>query len=136
MSQRTSVIVALSAAFVLVLIVGVVSRMSMLPDASDVATATAPSPVAEPQQPSEPDWAGRLEARESEYRARIDEANRRLRRQQAALDEARRQLEQPSPAPREMEHDESNDDDDDDDRDDDDAQQHRFAHADDRHDDD
>lgn len=139
MSQRASVIAALSAAFALVLIGGVVSRMSMPPEASEAVTIAPPSAAApQPTQPSEPDWAARLEARESEYRARIDEANRRLRLQQAALDEARRQLEQPSPAPREVERDHRDDDDHDhDDHDDDhDDEQHRFARAEDRHDDD
>lgn len=131
MSQRASVIVALSAGFALVLIGGVVSRASMLPEPGAATSASVPSPIAARPQPSDPDWAGRLEARESEYRARIDEANRRLRLQQEALDEARRQLEQPSPAPREREHEAS----DDDDRDFDDEQQRRFAHGGDRHDD-
>lgn len=90
MSRTALFITSLAAAFVLVLIGGVVSRMSTAPapviaqpagDASDPAA----EPTADP---------ARFEERERAYRARLDQANERLRAQQAALDEARRRLRQ------------------------------------------
>jgi hypothetical protein len=106
MSRTALSITSLAAAFVLVLIGGVVSWMSTSPAAPEPIIAqptVSPSgPAAEP--PMDPATA-RFEEREREYRARLDEANERLRAQQAALDEARRRLRQtpdvvpPRPSP-------------------------------------
>lgn len=90
-SRKTLLIASLAAAFVFVLLGGVMTKLSTpaAPAVSgpmNVVASGAPDPAV-------PDPAARADQREQVVRARLDEANRRLRAQQAALDEARRRLE-------------------------------------------
>lgn len=138
MSHRSLLITALLGAFALVLVGGVVSRFWSQPAPVDppvAAQAEAALPAAPAAEPTT-DFA----AREQAYRERIEEANRRLVRQQAALDEARRQLEQapPSVPVQQVEHEEEEHEDDDDDEEHEHARWARADHhdGDDDHDDD
>jgi len=109
MSQRNMLILALLASFALVLLGGVVSRLSSAPPeaaAAEPAVTVAPAPEAVASE-RERALLAQLEERDRQYRSMVDEANRRLREQQAALDEARRRAAAPivrvaDPAPRQV----------------------------------
>jgi hypothetical protein len=141
-SRKALLIASLAAAFVFVLLGGVVTKLST-PDAPPVPESTNAAAAPAPDL-AVPDPAARADQREAAVRARLDEANRRLIDQQAALDEARRRLEQttdpavPPRAPRlergEHEREEHRGGYDDDDDDDEDGREHagselRYAHA-------
>ncbi|CAG0961798.1 hypothetical protein ARNL5_00963 [Anaerolineae bacterium] len=96
MSRTSLLITSLAAAVALVLLGGLVSSLTLPSAEPAVAPDPSPSPEASAARPP-PDVAA-LEARERVYRERLAEANRRLREQQTALDEARRRLDAP-PAP-------------------------------------
>ncbi len=101
MSQRSMVLSAFVAAFVLVVIGGVVAtltepRRAELASAEPTATAR-PDEVPQRTDAVEPGAPGSpgeslLSEREAEYRRLIAEANRRLTEQQRALDAARRRV--------------------------------------------
>ncbi len=99
MSRLTPFVASLAAAASLVLVGGLVTHLSTSlgsepsPAASQGASTVGSEPA--PAASAATDQAesrSLFEAREREYRARLEEANRRLRDQGAALDEARRRL--------------------------------------------
>lgn len=103
MSRHVPLLTSLAAAVALVLLGGLVTQVSRPPAPEAPVTQTAEPP---PEPSPGDDRVAALEARERAYRARLEEANRRLTEQGAALEEARRRLRRDArrSAPRRFEH--------------------------------